>query len=142
MTEIPEDKLTPELLASWYEMADQLKSLRASEALLRKSIFKKAFPNPKEGTNKYELDDGYVLSGKYALTRSVDEGAYSSILDNLYEAKIKVDKLVKFKPSISKSEYSRLTDEQRDLFDQCLVIKPGSPSLDIILPAKNKPKGA
>jgi hypothetical protein len=140
MVEIPENPISKELLSSWYTMAKELKVLRAKEILLRKQIFGHAFPNPHEGTNNFDLDDGYVLKGTYSLDRSVDEGAFSSLKEKLREEAINPDKLVQWKPSLVRKEYNKLTEDQKHLFDQCLTMKPGSPSLEIVLPAKNKPK--
>jgi hypothetical protein len=38
-------------------------------------------------------------------------------------------------------EYRTLPEEQHQLFDQCLIVKPGSPALEIVLPAKAKKAG-
>jgi hypothetical protein len=50
-----------------------------------------------------------------------------------------IDKLVKWKPEVAITEYRKLTEEERNRFDQCLVIKPGSPSLEIVIPKRAKP---
>ena len=39
-------------------------------------------------------------------------------------------------------EYRELTAEQTQLFDQCLIVKPGSPALEIVLPKKRAAAGA
>jgi hypothetical protein len=140
MVEIPENPITQAMLSTWYKMAQELKKLKTKEILLRKDIFGKAFPDPKEGTNNYGLDDGYVLKGQYQLTRDIDEGAFNALKEKLREEKINPDLLVQYKPSLVKKEYNKLTDEQKQLFDQCLIVKPGSPSLEIVLPAKAKAK--
>ena len=136
MTEIPDNPVTQNDLACWYKMHKDLKVLKAAEIALRKKIFTGCFPNPVEGTNNYELADDYILKCAYTLTREIDQGALDAIADKLREQKVTVEKLVAYKPALVKRAYNMLTEEQRTLFDQCLVIKPGSPSLDIILPAK------
>lgn len=136
MSEIPENKVTQADLSAWYEMSQQLKTLRAKEMLLRKKIFDNAFPEPKEGTNNFELADGYMLKGKYELNRDIDQGALDALKDTLREKGINPDVLVKYKPSLSIREYRQLTEEEHKLFDQCLIVKPGSPSLEIVLPKR------
>lgn len=136
MTEIPENTVTQADLSAWYEMSQQLKTLRAKEMLLRKKIFDNAFPDPKEGTNNFELADGYMLKGKYELNRDIDQGALDALKDTLREKGINPDVLVKYKPSLSIREYRQLTEEEHKLFDQCLIVKPGSPSLEIVLPKR------
>lgn len=139
MSEIPEQyTFTKEDLANWYEMSQELRTLRAKESALRKQIFGAAFDNPVEGTNNHELDDGYVLKAKYPLTRTIDEGALAAITEKLTELGVHPDSLVKYKPELKVAPYRKLNDEQRKLFDQALIIKPGSPTLEIVLPAKNK----
>jgi hypothetical protein len=53
-------------------------------------------------------------------------------------AGINVAALVKWKPELVLKNYRELTDEQKLIFNDCLVIKDGSPALEIVLPAKNK----
>jgi hypothetical protein len=53
------------------------------------------------------------------------------------QPKLELEKLVKWKPEVSIKEYRLLTDEQRLLFDQVLVIKPGMPGLDIVIPKRS-----
>jgi len=136
MAEIPENAVTQADLAKWYELADQLKKIRAQEMTLRKKIFGNAFPDPKEGTNSYELGDGYVLKAQHKLDRNIDPGALDALKEKLRENHINPDVLVQYKPSLVLKEYRTLTDEERALFDQCLIVKPGSPSLEIVLPKR------
>ena len=140
MVEVPEEPtvLTADYLADWYKMAQELKSLRAKVILMRKRIFTLVFPDPKEGTNSFGLDDGYVLKGQYTLERTVDEGAFNALREQLREENMNPDTLTHTKLLLVKRIYNKLTAEQKSLFDQCLIIKPGSPSIEIVLPAKNK----
>lgn len=140
MVEIPQNQVTQADLAEWYKMAQDLRNLKAKESLLRKKIFGSAFPDPKEGTNSYDLPDGYVLKGQHVLNRDIDIGALDALKPKLREEGMNPDNLVKYKPELKKAEYNKLTEEQKKLFDQCLIIKPGSPSLEIVLPAKNRAK--
>lgn len=140
MTLIPENTVTQEDLNKWYLLQAELKALKASEMLLRQKIFKFYFPTPIEGTNSSLLAEGWVLKGKYSIVRDVDEGALGAMKQALADAGIRSDDLVKYKPSLAVAEYRTLTAEQMQLFDQCLIIKPGSPALEIVLPAKAKSK--
>lgn len=138
MVQIPVDEVKQEDIQQWYVLQDQLKKLKASEMLLRTRIFKGLFPNPVEGTNNYPLPDQWVLKGGYKLTRNIDIGSLQAMRERFAAAGVRPDSLVEYKPSLVLSEYRTLTEEQRQLFDQCLEIKPGSPSLEIVLPAKAK----
>ena len=82
-----------------------------------------------------------MLKGKHTINREIDPGAFGAFKERFAEAGIKADALVQYKPSLVLKEYRTLTDEQHQLFDQCLIIKPGSPALEIVLPAKAKKAG-
>lgn len=136
MSQIPDNPVTQADLAAWYEMAQQLKTLRAKEMTLRKKIFGNAFPDPKEGTNSYKLADGYMLKAQHKLDRSIDPGAFDAMKDVLRKHEINPDSLVRYKPELVLREYRALGEKDRQLFDQCLIVKPGSPSLEIVMPKK------
>lgn len=141
MTNIPQNTVTMEDLAQWDHLQQELKRVKAAEMLLRTKIFNGLFTAPKEGTNSIPLNAGYVLKGTYVLNRTIDIGALQAIGDKMAELGIHKDDLVKYKPELVIGEYRTLTDEQRQLFDQALVIKPGSPALEIVLPKKRGSAG-
>lgn len=142
MVEVPANEVTTADLAEWYRLQEQLKKIKAAEMLLRSKIFRFYFPDPAEGTNNHTLPDSYVLKGKYTINREVDLGAYQALKEQFMEANIPADAMVQWKPSLVLKEYRGLTAEQQHLFDQCLIIKPGSPAIEIAPPAKKRGKGA
>lgn len=137
MSQIPEQTVTQETLTQWWNLSAQLKKIKASEITLRKMIFDNKFTEPKEGTNSVNIDEFYVLKGKHTLNRNVDVGAYKSIQAKLREMGVH-DDVVDWKPELKKANYNKLTNDQRKFFDQCLIIKPGTPALEIVLPAEAK----
>lgn len=136
MTTIPANEVTQEDLNTWYKMQEQLKALKASEMLLRTKIFKAYFPAPKEGTNTVPLAQGWVLKGTYKIERKPDPALLAAFSASLREQGINPDALIKYEPSLITKAYRELTAEQEQLFDRVLVVKPGAPSLEIVLPAK------
>ena len=120
---------------------DGVKLIVARELLLRKEVGKLFFPAPKEGTNSVKLNDGWELKYNYPIKRDVDEGALGALKAEFIKLGISSDKLVEYKPSLVTTEYRTLTEEQIQLFDQALIVKPGSISLEIVLPAKAKKAG-
>jgi len=140
MVEIPQNEFKISDLVEWEKLAKDLTKIKAKEILLRKKIFNAVFPNPKEGTNNYQLPSDYLLKGIYPIARDVDIGAFEALKEQFIEQGISPDKIVAFKPSLAKTEYNKLTAEERNLVDQCLIIKPGTPSLSIDLPKKGKAK--
>jgi len=141
MTNIPANTVTPEDLVEWDRLKQKLNKVKAAEMLLRQKIFAAYFPAPKEGTNDAPLAAGWILKGKYTINREVDLGALGALRPQLVKAGIKADDLVQYKPSLVLKEYRTLTAEQVQLFDQVLIVKPGSPALEIVLPAKAKKAG-
>ena len=123
-------------LALWYTMQDQLRKLKFQEHTLRVRLVKHFFgEDAPEGTNTHPLPDGYNLKGIIVIGRDIDEGVYNINLQRYKELKIPVGKLVKFKPDLVKSQYNQLVPEQKKAFDECLVIKEGSPQLKISPPS-------
>jgi len=138
MKNIPTNQVTTEDMSEWFRLQDELRRIKAKEMLLRTKIFAAYFPSPVEGTNSAPIGDGWFLKGKYSITREVDLAALGVLTEKLASAGVSKDKLVQYKPSLVLREYRTLTEDQQHLFDQCLVVKPGSPSLEIVLPAKSK----
>ena len=138
MVAIPANELDMQDLIAWDQAKQELNKWKATEMLLRLKIFKAAFPAPKEGTNNLTLASGYILKGKYGLNRDVDPGELFARTEAFREAGIPVDALIKRSPELVKAKYNELTDEQRTLFDNVLIIKPGTPAIEIAPPAKKR----
>lgn len=138
MTEIPTNEVTSTDLAEWYKMQQKLAKLKSAEALLRNKIFKGLFLAPTEGTNKHQLNDGTgaVLKATHVINRSVDEGALDALKEELRNKKIKTADLIRYKPELVISEYRKLTDEEQKLFDRVLIVKPGTPQMEIVIPKR------
>lgn len=141
MTAIPPPrKATEHDLAEWYKLKNELASLRASEMLLRRKIFFDWFET-KEGTQKHPLADGYTCKGTLDYDYKVDEATLQGLREQFVEKKLPVDNLIRWKPELAKGVYNTLTEEEKALFDQCLTIKPSTPTIEIVPPAKPKGKG-
>lgn len=136
MAQIPDNPVTQADMFEWYELQKELTRVKAKEMLLRIKIFKYYFPLPEEGTNSADLADGYVLKGVHKIDRKIDVAALTVLKDLFIAGKIKIDDLVKWDPALKVKEYRELTKEQIQLFDRCLIVKPGSPALEIVLPKK------
>lgn len=150
MVEIPENTVTAADLAEWYTTCEELAKLKAKEALLRPRIYKHFFTNPVEGTNTYELPDKYLLKAIRKIDRKVDEASMHAFrapiegknTSKFDEANVNADELFKPKYELVISAYRKLTDEQRKIVDQVLIIKDGMPQLDITPPSTRAPKNS
>lgn len=108
------------------------------------------FSSPIEGTNNLELGSGYILKFKnsynYNLSNSErpkpDSGfeplATDAALDRIdkmgNEGKFISERLVKWNPELSLSEYRKLSDDMRKHIDKALKITPAAPAFELITP--------
>lgn len=125
------------LLEEWRRAkaeADAVKPIIAKEQELRKQVFAAFYPDPKEGTNTLDLAEGWKLKGVYKLDRKIDEAALPAVTEQLREMGVNADTLVKWSPNLKTATYKELTAEQRAVFDQALIIKPGLPAIELVAP--------
>lgn len=130
-------------LVTWFKLKAKLAKIKGEEAMLRSRIFKHYFPAPTEGTkdNKVPLNDGTgaILQADYVINRTVDEQQLEALKEAMFAEgsnlpQLDLTKLVKWKPELAKTEYNKLTDAEKQIFDRCLVVKPGSPQMEIKIP--------
>ncbi len=138
MDNAPIEVVNLEALQEWYKLKKTLEDVKTREMELRKQIFGAAFTNPKEGINSLTLPDGYSLKATHVISRTVDKALFSVLREEFLRSGIHVDNIVQWEPKLSVSGYRTLTEEEMHLFDQCLIIKPGSPSMDITAPKAKK----
>lgn len=137
-TLLPVAQTTQEDLFRWYKLKADLAQIKDAEMELRKRIFADKFPDPKEGTNRLSLppiegrEDKYDLMVVHSIDRTLDMALFNLNLDRMREAGIAPDVMVKYKPELVIGEYRKLTDAQKFIFDQVLIIKNGAPQMDIV----------
>lgn len=139
MSQIPENEVTQDDMEAWFKAKKALEKVKAQEILLRNKIFKGKFPNPREGTNNLDIGDGYFLKATHVINRSVDDAAFKASIEEFAKAGIPTDQIVRYKPELATGKYRGLTEEQRHLMDTVLIIKDGTPGLEITQP-KRAPK--
>lgn len=125
-------------LNEWWLTTQELKVVKAAESILRKDVFEKAFPNPVEGTNKLNLGSGWVLKATYGMNRKVIPDVLFENTEQLINLEVPIDMLIRYKPEISVTIYKLLTESQKHIFDQCITVTPGSPSLEVVMPKAGK----
>jgi len=144
MVDISEEvAVTPQDLVTWFKKKAQLAKLKGEEAMLRSRIFKHYFPNPTEGSkeNKVPLNDGTgaILQADHVINRTVDEQQLEGLKEAMFAEgsnlpQLDLTKLIRWKPELNKAEYNKLTADEKLVFDRCLIIKPGSPQMEIKIP--------
>ena len=134
MVEVPKNDVTNVDIQCWLLAKKEKAAATLTESTLRHKIFNFFFPMPTEKTQNAALGGGYGLKGKQDTNRSVDPGVLQAMGQKFVDAGINLGVLVKWKPELAVSEYRKLTDAQRVLFDECLTIKEGSITLDFVEP--------
>lgn len=139
MSKIPENTVTQADLNEWAVLNKQLGEMKSKEMLLRMKIFKGLFIDPVEGTNSVPLGtEGWVIKAKYPINRKIDVALLTARAPELRAAGIPVDSVVRTVPELAVAEYRKLSEDLQKLFDSVMEVKPGSPSLEIVLPKRAK----
>jgi len=138
-------KVDAAYVAEWYKTAAMAGRLKATEAMMRRRIFDHYFPAPKEGSkdNKHPMGDGTgaVLQADHKVNRKVLEPELQALREAEAQPgsnapKVPWDRLIKLTPELVKSEYNKLTEEERQYVDKALEIKPGTPELKVVIPQR------
>ncbi len=149
-TEEQFETLRDALLVSWQDSKIALERAKELEMQLRKQIVDFAFdPNKQSGTENVELGNGYKLKAvktlRYSFVKNADNKLDKAAIDKAL-AKIEKDgavgeliaeRLVKWTPDLSLTEYKLLSEKHKLIIDSVIVTTEGSPTLEIVEP-KNK----
>lgn len=137
MIQLPANEMTPEaklqLLGEWFLKKQELQKIQAQERTLRDTVVSLYLPESekKEGTNTIKLPTGDELKIVCGIDRKVDKAIWSSILPQLCELGVDVNEVVETKVELKVGNYRKLTEEQRNVMDECVTSKWGSPQVSI-----------
>lgn len=132
-------------LQAWQAIDAELTRIKALEAEARKLCVADYFKEPTEGTNNYDLGNGWTLKGvvknnyRLAANDKVDD-ALDKIEKLGERGKFIAERIFRYKPDLSLTEYKGLdltnpTDAAvKAIVDEVLTIQPGMPSLEIVAP--------
>lgn len=132
-----------ELLTEWLAAKKTLDAAKKVEMDLRKMIVADETlfdPNKAEGTERYDLGNGYQLKcvkkTSYSMANSNGETfAALKALTLLGDASSRMaESLVKFAANLRVSEYKKLNDSERKIMDEVITTKPGAPTLELVEP--------
>lgn len=124
------------LLRDWETYAEQLTRLKAIEMEKRKLLFGRVFTHTK-GSQTTEVAPNIFLKGDAKETVSVKEELIPAVLEALRKEGVSCTELFRYKPSLSMTEYNKLSDRHKTFVDYCCVRSEGAPSLTV----KEKPSG-
>ena len=125
-------------ILEWTGNVKALARIKDLEMKQRKALFEEMFPEPKIGTQHFELGLGYKVTAVYQNEHKLDETSLQLVLPEIEKlgdkAKIELDNALKYKPSLVKKGYDSLSEDVKELFDECVVTKPKLGSLKLIEP--------
>ncbi len=128
-------------ILQWQEAVKALAVAKEAEAALRNEVIAANFAEHKEeGTENVELGNGYKLKAVFKLSYTLDnkEEGVDKALTKLEkmgaEGQFVAERLVRWKPELSVSEYKKLDDKYKKVIDTVLTTKPGLPSLELVEP--------
>jgi len=131
-------------ILAWEQAVKALDAAKDAEAALRKEILKTAFAfDPealREGTENFELGNGYKLKAVFKISRNLnnENEAVDKVLSKIEktgpEGAFIAERLVKWKPELSLTEYKKLPEKFKKLFDEVVTSKEAMPSLELVAP--------
>ena len=131
-------------ILAWEAAVKALAAAKDAEAALRKEVLTEAFAfDPealREGTENFELGNGYKLKAVFKISRNLnnENEAVDKVLSKIEktgpEGAFIAERLVKWKPELSVSEYKKLPEKFKKLFDEVVTSKEAMPSLELVAP--------
>ena len=125
-----------QLLMNWQKATTDLLIAKEHEMNMRKHIVGRLFPNAKEGTNNFNLGNGYKLTAvvKFNYKFESNDKVQEMIMEfERIDSDVSA-RLVKWKPEPSITEYRKLTGMSKKIADKAILIIDATPSLEIKAP--------
>lgn len=131
-------------ILAWEQAVKALAAAKDAEAALRKEVLAEAFAfDPealREGTENFELGNGYKLKAFFKISRNLnnENEAVDKVLSKIEktgpEGAFVAERLVKWKPELSVSEYKKLPEKFKKMIDEVVTSKEATPSLELVAP--------
>ena len=131
-------------ILAWEAAVKALAAAKDAEAALRREVLAEAFQfDPealREGTENFELGNGYKLKDVFKISRNLnnENDAVDKVLSKIEKAgaegQFVAERLVKWKPELSVSEYKKLPEKFKKMIDEVVTSKEATPSLELVAP--------
>jgi len=134
------------LLLLWQETKDTLSEAQANEIKFRNAVVNFATdPKKEKGTENVALGNGYKMRAVKKINISfiknadgkTDRAAIERALAKIEKDEgndVITERLVKWSPTLSESEYNQLPEKYKKVIDAVVVRTPGTPTLEIVPP--------
>jgi hypothetical protein len=144
-----EEQMTAErdrLLLAWEKAKKALEVAKEDEMKARKASVAFMFDETTTGTQKVDLGGGYVAKAvikiNYGFIKNEDgkvdkrriEMALSKIEHNSAAGELIAERLVKWTPDLSLTEYKLLSEKDRKIIDAVIITTDAAPTLEIVAP--------
>ena len=135
-----------QLIMQWHEAQQTLAQAKEVESQLRKEVLAECFAVEAdfEGTENVDLGEGYKLKSVFKLNRRLankngETDKALTKIEKLGEAgEFVADRLVKWEPKLSMTEYKKLPNNMRKIIDEVITAAPGAPSISLVEPKAKK----
>lgn len=124
-------------ILAWDATKKELDALKSREMKMRKHIVESnshGFDGTQVGTQNIDLGNGWALKAvvKQSYKLDTDHDKVEAALDKLEDWR--ADRLVKWSPTISVSEYKALDGIERAVIDGVLTVSIAAPTLTLVAP--------
>lgn len=136
-----------ELLAEWEATKQALEVAKNNEMVLRTRVVAFSFnPNQRSGTERIPLANGYELKAvkkvnynfikdeKGKTNKAAIDAALSQIEKTIPHGELIAERLIKWTPDLSLTEYKELPAAAKAIIDAVIVTTDGAPTLEIVPP--------
>lgn len=128
-------------MADLYTKAQAFAEAKVAESEARKIVYSMVYPKSwdEEGTDKFELGNGWIVEFKRTINVTIDDAQLPSLKEEIEKLPVdpdsgempSIDAAVKYKPDLSMSGYKLLRDDVKELLNQALEFKPGTPGVKV-----------
>jgi hypothetical protein len=133
------------LLADWRVASENLASAKHIEARLRKEVVAAFSQDQKpghSGTETLDIGFGYKLKIVHKLSYKLDNAniceKLHAVLDKIEKSveggNIIAERIVKWSPELSLTEYKLLSNPHKALIDTVLTVSDATPSIELVSP--------
>lgn len=128
------DMTRDEKIMAWEAARKTLDAAKSAEMEMRKAIVAECFDPEHVGTQNAELGNGWKLKAVVKINYNVDKDAdkVDAALDKLEDWQ--ADRLIKWTPTLSVTEYKQLSDADRAVIDTIVTTSFASPTLELVAP--------
>ena len=128
------------LIQNWLDAKSASTAAVELERNLRQAVMLAFYPEqqPEKGTFNQELGNGYKLKFGFKQNLNLNAALVNDVLSEIErageEGKFIAERLVKFKPELSLTEYNNLSDNYRRIIDRIVTTKPAAATIEFVEP--------